>query len=79
MRQGANPQQAAEDAIQRIVRHYPNYVGALFAVNKTGSHAGACHGWTFQYAFKNSSVMEPQIVSVQPLQLSLQQASAKEI
>ena len=67
MRQGASPKQAAEDAIQRIVKHYPLYIGALFAVDKAGNHAGACHGWTFQYAFQDSTVKEPQIVTVQPV------------
>lgn len=67
MRQGATPKQAAEDAIQRIVKHYPLYVGALFAVDKAGNHAGACHGWTFQYAFQNSNLNAPQIVTVQPV------------
>ncbi len=67
MRQGASPQQAAENAIQRIVRHYPHYVGAVFAVDKAGKHAGACHGWSFQYAYQNRSVKEPQFVTVQPI------------
>ena len=67
MRQGASPKQAAEDAIHRIVKHYPLYVGAVLAVDKAGNHAGACHGWTFQYAFQDSTVKEPQIVSVQPV------------
>ncbi|DBA97520.1 hypothetical protein WJX77_010669 [Trebouxia sp. C0004] len=67
MRQGATPKQAAEDAIQRIVKHYPLYVGALFAVNKDGNHAGACHGWTFQYAFQDNTLTAPQVVTVQPV------------
>ena len=74
MRQGAIPQQAAEDAIQRIVKHYPQYVGALIAVDKLGNHAGACHGWTFQYAFQNSSLEEPEVITVQPAKLLSKQA-----
>lgn len=69
MRQGASPKQAAEDAIQRIAKHYPQYVGALFAVNKAGNHAGASHGWIFQYAFRNLDLKEPQVVTVQPMKL----------
>jgi len=76
MRQGATPKQAAEDAIQRIVKHYPLYVGALFAVDKAGNHAGACHGWTFQYAFQDSTLNAPQIVTVQPVNVKTEEGEA---
>ena len=79
MRQGATPKQAAEDAIQRIVKHYPLYVGALFAVDKAGYHAGACHGWTFQYAFQDSTLIAPQIVTVQPIDVKTEQDNTKDI
>ena len=69
MRQGMSPKLAAEDAIQRIAKHYPQYVGALFAVDKAGNHAGASHGWIFQYAFQTFGVKEPEIVTVQPLSM----------
>ncbi len=78
MRQGASPKQAAEAAIQRIVKHYPLYVGALFAVDKAGNHAGACHGWTFQYAFQDSTLKAPQIVTVQPVEVKTKQANTKD-
>ncbi|WCJ36445.1 small G protein family protein / RhoGAP family protein [Euphorbia peplus] len=60
MRLGMEPKDAAKDAIKRIARKFPNFVGAVFAVNKKGVHAGACHGWIFQY-----SVMSPQMKDVQ--------------
>lgn len=44
MRRGVAPREAAEEAIARIARRVPAYVGALFAVNSTGSHAGAAYG-----------------------------------
>lgn len=75
MRQGATPKQAAEDAVQRIVKHYPLYVGALFAVDKAGNHAGACHGWTFQYAFQDNTLNAPQIVTVQPVNIKTKQVN----
>lgn len=53
------PKLAAQDAISRIARKYPDFVGAVVAVNKNGVHAGACHGWTFQY-----SVMSPDLADV---------------
>ena len=69
MRQGASPKQAAEDAVQRIARHYPQYVGAVFAVDRAGNHAGASHGWIFQYTYQAPNVKEPQIVTVQPMEI----------
>lgn len=55
MRQGKTPQEAADDAISRIVRKYPNFQGALIAANRTGDFAIVCHGWqTFPYTFANS-------------------------
>ena len=69
MRRGSSPKQAAEDAIQRIAKHYPQYVGALFAVDKAGNHAGASHGWIFQYSFQSPAFEDPQIVTVQPMKL----------
>ncbi|KAI9162246.1 hypothetical protein LWI28_025321 [Acer negundo] len=53
MRQGMEPKLAAKDAISRIARRFPDFVGAVVAVNKNGVHAGACHGWTFQYSVRN--------------------------
>lgn len=67
MRQGVSPKLAAENAIQRIGKHYPHYVGAVFAVDKAGNHAGASHGWIFQYAFQKHGMQEPKIVTVQPI------------
>lgn len=50
MRQGLSPTQAAEDAVRRIVKHVPAFVGALVAVSKDGRHGGAAHGWQFVYS-----------------------------
>lgn len=76
MRQGASPKQAAEGAVQRIARHYPQYVGAVFAVDRAGNHAGASHGWIFQYAYQSPNVKEPQIVTVQPMKADSSHAKA---
>ena len=67
MRQGVSPTLAAESAIQRIAKHYPHYVGAVFAVDKAGNHGGAGHGWIFQYAFQKRGMQEPKVVTVQPM------------
>ncbi|PKA60167.1 putative isoaspartyl peptidase/L-asparaginase 3 [Apostasia shenzhenica] len=66
MRQGMEPDKAAADAIRRIARKYPNFVGAVFALSKNGVHAGACHGWTFQYSVRNPSMKDVEVFTVAP-------------
>uniref|UniRef100_A0A0E0KTJ4 beta-aspartyl-peptidase n=1 Tax=Oryza punctata TaxID=4537 RepID=A0A0E0KTJ4_ORYPU len=66
MRRGMEPRDAAIDAILRIARRYPDFVGAVFAINKKGVHAGACHGWTFQYSVRNSSMQHVEVITVAP-------------
>ncbi|KAK6936851.1 Peptidase T2, asparaginase 2 [Dillenia turbinata] len=66
MRLGMEPKHAAEDAISRIARKYPDFVGAIFAVNKNGIHAGACHGWTFQYSVKSIEFDDVKVFTVVP-------------
>jgi len=61
-----DPGDAAKDAISRIARKYPDFIGAVFAVNKEGVHAGACHGWTFQYSVRNSSMQDVKVITVYP-------------
>jgi N4-(beta-N-acetylglucosaminyl)-L-asparaginase len=61
-----DPRDAATDAISRIARKYPDFIGAVFAVNKEGVHAGACHGWTFQYSVRNSSMQDVEVITVYP-------------
>lgn len=68
MRQGMSPKHAAEDAIQRIVRHYPSYVGALIAVDYRGSHGAAAYGWTFEYTVRSHS-HDTTVYKVEPVGL----------
>jgi hypothetical protein len=44
MRRGMNPKDAVEDAISRIRRFYPTFLGALVAVSLNGEHAAATNG-----------------------------------
>ncbi|KAJ9539761.1 hypothetical protein OSB04_026267 [Centaurea solstitialis] len=67
MRLGLEPRVAAKDAILRIARKYPNFVGAIFAVDKNGVHAGACHGWTFQYSVRSPSMDDVEVFTVYPV------------
>ncbi|XP_012090484.1 probable isoaspartyl peptidase/L-asparaginase 3 isoform X2 [Jatropha curcas] len=66
MRLGMEPRVAAEDAISRIARKFPDFVGAVFAVNKSGVHAGACHGWTFQYSVRSPEMDDVEVFTVFP-------------
>ena len=60
------PKLAAEDAISRIARKFPNFVGAVFAVSEDGIHAGACHGWTFQYSVRLPNMDDVEVFTITP-------------
>lgn len=60
------PKLAAKDAISRIARKFPDFVGAVVAVNKNGVHAGACHGWTFQYSVRTLEMEDVEVFTVLP-------------
>jgi hypothetical protein len=38
IRNGLSPNQATQDAILRIVKRYPEFTGALVAIDKFGNH-----------------------------------------
>uniref|UniRef100_A0A7G3A8A5 N(4)-(beta-N-acetylglucosaminyl)-L-asparaginase n=1 Tax=Lutzomyia longipalpis TaxID=7200 RepID=A0A7G3A8A5_LUTLO len=44
MRRGVEPKQAAENAMRRIVQHYPTFSGALIAATKDGRYGASCFG-----------------------------------
>ncbi|XP_042055724.1 probable isoaspartyl peptidase/L-asparaginase 3 [Salvia splendens] len=67
MRLGMEPKLAAEDAIARIARKYPDFVGGVFAVDNNGIHAGACHGWTFQYSVRSPDMADVVVYTVNPV------------
>lgn len=60
------PKLAAKDAISRIARKFPDFIGAVVAVNKNGIHAGACHGWTFQYSVRTMEMDNVEVFTVLP-------------
>lgn len=60
------PRLAAKDAISRIARKFPDFVGAVVAVNKNGVHAGACHGWTFEYSVRGPVTVDVEVFTVLP-------------
>ena len=71
MRRGMHPMDAAEDAIKRITRHYPSYVGAVVAADIHGRHGAACNGWVFKYAMRTCDMDAAKVTEVQPLQSSI--------
>lgn len=70
MRRGFSPTEAAEDAVRRIARRYPSYVGALIAVDKEGRIGAAAHGWTFKYSYRDASLDDVMVVIVEPLTMA---------
>lgn len=46
MRRGSTPAEASRTAINRIAKYYPDFSGAVIAVNKNGDYATACNGMT---------------------------------
>lgn len=67
LRRGMSPQEAAEDAVKRMLRKYPEAATGIVVVNNQGEHGGAGSNWNFTYSFRGSSMSETQVVLVSPL------------
>jgi N4-(beta-N-acetylglucosaminyl)-L-asparaginase len=65
MRNGMSPSDAATDAIKRIAKYYPKFVGAIVAIDKMGNHGAACHGIDkFPYSVGDKNHNDVYIVEV---------------
>ncbi|VBB29686.1 unnamed protein product [Acanthocheilonema viteae] len=53
IREGKTPAKAAEITIRAISLKYPNFMGAIVAVNKKGQFGAACHGMDSFSTFKH--------------------------
>lgn len=42
MRLGKSPQEAADDALQRIAKYYPAFSGAIIVANISGDYGRLC-------------------------------------
>ncbi|KAF6807940.1 N-(beta-N-acetylglucosaminyl)-L-asparaginase [Colletotrichum sojae] len=77
MRRGMTPQEAARDAVVRMVKKYPAVSSGIVVVNNKGEHGGAGSGWTFTYAYRGGKMNATEVVTVPPVcvsrSLSLQQ------
>ncbi|KAJ6438862.1 NAD(P)-binding protein [Purpureocillium lavendulum] len=67
MRRGMSPGEAAEDAVGRMVRRFPDVKAGIVVVDKHGRHAGAASGWTFTYAYRGGEMEDAEVVTVEPL------------
>lgn len=54
--------------MRRIAEVYPDYVGALVTLSKSGQHGAAAHGWTFEYAVRDASMSEASVYKVAPIE-----------
>ena len=68
LRRGMSPREAAEDAVRRMVRRYPDVLSGVVVVNSRGEHAGAGSGWTFTYAYRGGDMNATTVVTVPPVQ-----------
>ena len=75
MRLGMEPKLAAKDAMARIARKFPDFLGAVVALNKKGEHAGACHGWTFKYSVRSPAMKDVEVFTVLPETETVQEMS----
>lgn len=67
LRRGMTPTQAAEDAVRRMVRKYPDVASGIVVVDNRGRHGGAGSGWTFTYAYRGGGMNATAVVSVPPV------------
>ncbi|KAI0887807.1 asparaginase-domain-containing protein [Annulohypoxylon maeteangense] len=68
LRQGMSPGEAAEDAVKRMLRKYPEVQSGIVVVNNKGEHGGAGSGWTFTYSYRGGGMNETAVVSVPPIE-----------
>ncbi|KAL2192732.1 asparaginase [Corynascus similis CBS 632.67] len=67
LRLGMTPTEAAEDAVKRMLRKFPDISSGIVVVNNKGEHGAAGSGWTFTYAFRGGNMNATKVVSVPPL------------
>ncbi|KAI0891828.1 asparaginase-domain-containing protein [Annulohypoxylon nitens] len=67
LRQGMSPGEAAQDAVKRMLKKYPEVQSGIVVVNNKGQHGGAGSGWTFTYAYRGGGMNETAVVSVSPV------------
>lgn len=67
LRRGLPPQEAAEDAVRRILARYPEAKTGIVVMDKRGEHAAAASGWEFSYSYRGGGMERTEVVRVRPL------------
>jgi N4-(beta-N-acetylglucosaminyl)-L-asparaginase len=63
MRAGNSPRKAAQIAILRIAKYYPNFFGAIVSANLKGEYGAACNGMAqFSYSVPTDKGTKVQTV-----------------
>jgi len=71
MASGMTPEEAAKDALYRIVEKQPTFSGAIIALNKKGEFGAAVYGYSsFSYNVMNQQFDKPTIFTVYPFKAS---------
>ncbi|XP_047023742.1 N(4)-(Beta-N-acetylglucosaminyl)-L-asparaginase-like isoform X3 [Helicoverpa zea] len=65
MRRGASPTDATQTAVKRIAAHYPDFMGAVIALTKTGQYGAACHGIpTFPFVVQDKTRNVFEVITI---------------
>ena len=65
MRLGAAPDEACLDGIKRIAKFYPDFIGAVVALDRNGRHGAACHGIeSFPYSVMQQGWTDPKVFNI---------------
>ncbi|KID77804.1 N(4)-(Beta-N-acetylglucosaminyl)-L-asparaginase [Metarhizium brunneum] len=67
MRRGMSPAAAAEDAVRRMVKRFPDIQAGVVVLNNKGEHAAAASGWHFTYSFRGQGMNKTHVVQVDPI------------
>ncbi|UKZ83045.1 hypothetical protein TrVFT333_010846 [Trichoderma virens FT-333] len=67
LRRGMTPQEAADDAVRRIVARYPAARTGIVVVDNKGEHAAAASGWEFTYSYRGTGMEKAEVVVVKAL------------
>ncbi|KKA31094.1 hypothetical protein TD95_001781 [Thielaviopsis punctulata] len=67
LRRGMTPTLAAEDALRRILRKFPNTQAGLLVVSKDGTIGAAGSNWAFTYSWRAGDMAKTEEVRVVPI------------
>ncbi|KAK1833401.1 putative isoaspartyl peptidase/L-asparaginase 3 [Podospora conica] len=67
LRRGMTPKEAAEDAVRRMLRKYPDVASGVVVTDTKGNHGGAGSGWTFTYSVRGGDMAASEVFTVPPL------------